>query len=74
MLDDLGTPGPGASPHIDNVDLPSWQAQVQGYPGNQDDIIMEINTTIFFIDISWLCRNYDSELKMQSAIYFLHFY
>ena len=33
MRDFVGTPGPGANPHIDNVDLPSWQAQVQGYPG-----------------------------------------
>ena len=24
----LGTPGPGAHSHIDNVDLSSWQAQV----------------------------------------------
>jgi histone arginine demethylase JMJD6 len=26
----LGTPGPGAHFHIDNVDLPSWQAQLSG--------------------------------------------
>jgi len=26
----LGTPGPGAHFHLDNVDLPSWQAQLAG--------------------------------------------
>lgn len=27
----MGTPGLGAHMHVDNVDLPSWQAQVRGY-------------------------------------------
>lgn len=26
----IGTPGPGAHIHIDNVDLSSWQAQISG--------------------------------------------
>jgi len=26
----IGTPGPGAHFHVDNVDLPSWQAQIAG--------------------------------------------
>jgi len=26
----IGTPGPGAHFHVDNVDLPSWQAQLSG--------------------------------------------
>ena len=30
LLSFKGTPGLGAHMHVDNVDLPSWQAQVRG--------------------------------------------
>jgi len=51
----IGTPGPGASPHIDNVDLPSWQAQIRG-----------VKTWFLSVppECSWACHP-----TMQTTIY-----